>query len=290
MENPSFSRLIAGTMGWGSWGKNLSPAEMAILIRTCVEVGITSFDHADIYGGYTTEADFGKALEISGIQREDIQLISKCGIQYPSEKRPLSVKYYDYSREYIQWSVDQSLLNLRTDHLDLLLLHRPSPLIKPDEIASAIDQLKSAGKIRHFGVSNFTPSQTALIAGSVHVEVNQIQFSITHPEPMTNGQLDDMLMRGITPMAWNPLGTVFRESTEQSERIKNHLLKLMPKYDAPADVLAVSWLLHHPSGVYPVVGTANPNRLKILPRALEVSWEAEDWFGLWVASRGVKVP
>ncbi|HEY0091918.1 MAG TPA: aldo/keto reductase, partial [Flavobacterium sp.] len=193
------SKIIAGTMTWGSWGKNLDSTEMATLINVCLESKINSFDHADIYGGYTTEAAFGMAFRESGVSRTEIKLISKCGIQYPSEARSLGVKHYDYSQSYIIWSVENSLRNLRTDYLDLLLLHRPSPLMVADEIAAAIEQLKSEGKIREFGVSNFTPSQTDLIKSKIHISYNQIQFSLTHPEAMTDGSLDHMQMNGIRP-------------------------------------------------------------------------------------------
>ena len=137
------SNIISGTMGWGSWGHNLNLKEMENLIKTCFELGINTFDHADIYGGYTTEVDFGKAFLNSGINRSDVFFISKCGIQYPSEKRKLNIKYYDYSKEYIIKSVETSIKNLNADYLDLILLHRPSPLMNVNEIASAIDYLKT---------------------------------------------------------------------------------------------------------------------------------------------------
>ncbi|RZJ26752.1 MAG: aldo/keto reductase, partial [Flavobacterium sp.] len=136
----TFSPLIAGVMTWGTWGKNLSPAEMASMIQTCIDNGIDTFDHADIYGGYTTEETFGEGFAQSGISRDKIKLISKCGICYPSEARPLPVKHYNYSPEYIIWSVEESLRKLQTDYLDLLLLHRPSPLMCADEIAGAVLQ------------------------------------------------------------------------------------------------------------------------------------------------------
>jgi predicted oxidoreductase len=137
-----YSRIIAGCMSWGNWGKQFSTQEMIAQLQLTLEAGITTFDHADIYGDYTTEAQFGKAFSESKIERESIQLISKCGIQYVGESRDNQIKHYNYSKEYIVWSVEKSLKDLRTDYLDLLLLHRPSPLMQPDEIAEAIDLLK----------------------------------------------------------------------------------------------------------------------------------------------------
>src|SRR6478672_1497399 len=202
----TFSPIIAGTMTWGIWGKNLDTNNMVKLINACLENGIDTFDHADIYGGHTTEESFGKAFTQSGVERENVKLISKCGIKYPSDKRPMPIKHYDYSPEYIIWSVDESLKNLQTDYLDLLLLHRPSPLMKGDEIADAVTILKRDGKILDFGLSNFTPTQTDLIQQLTLVSYNQIQFSLTHHLAMTDGSLDDMQLRNIRPMAWNPLG------------------------------------------------------------------------------------
>ena len=139
-KNP-YSKLIAGTMSWGHWGKQFDKKNMQRLIHHCVAQHITTFDHADIYGSYTTEAAFGNAFSKSGIPRENVQFISKCGIQYISERRNNTVKHYNYNTDYIIWSAEQSLKNLKTDYLDLLLLHRPSPLMRSEDIAEAISKL-----------------------------------------------------------------------------------------------------------------------------------------------------
>ena len=179
----SLSPIIAGTMNWGIWDKTLSTSEMSHLINICIENKITTFDHADIYGDYTTESQFGKAFTESKISRDRLQLISKCGIQH-TKGRPNPIKHYDYSKDYIIWSVENSLKNLQTDYLDVLLLHRPSPLMVADEIAEAVEQLKSEGKIIDFGLSNFTSSQTELILQKTEISYNQIQFSATHYQAM----------------------------------------------------------------------------------------------------------
>ncbi len=277
-------------MTWGTWGKNLNPHEMSDMINFCLDHGINSFDHADIYGGYTTEETFGEGLQLSGIQRDSVRLISKCGIQYPSEKRKLRVKYYEYTSDYIVESVNNSLQNLKTDYLDMLLLHRPSPLMDPGEISKAVETLMKAGKIVDFGVSNFTNSQIDLIRNKVPMSANQIQFSLTHPDAMTNGALDHMMLHDIMPMAWNPLGNVFREENEQSARIKKALVEMMIKYDVPADVLLLAWIMKHPAGIRPVFGTVSRERIAQIPKAAEIQMTTEDWFVLWAESRGVKVP
>jgi len=290
MNKTPFSRIIAGTMTWGVWGKNCSKNQMIELMHCALENGITSFDHADIYGDYSTELAFGNAFSNSKIDREKIQLISKCGIQKPSEERNTKVKHYNYSKEYIIWSVERSLQHLQTDYLDLLLLHRPSPLMQPDEIAEAIEKLKSEGKILDFGVSNFTPSQTDLIQTKTKINYNQIEFSVTQFDAMLNGSLDHMQIQGITPMCWSPLGTIFRNDDDQSQRLKKLATPLSLKYNVSIDVLLLAWILKHPSGILPVCGTTDKTRMANLMKATTVEMELEDWFAFWTESVGNTVP
>lgn len=285
-----FSRIIQGCMGWGIWGVDLSEKEMTHRIHHCMEQGITSFDHADIYGDYTTEASFGNALSNSNVNREDIEIISKCGIQYVGKTRTNEIKHYQYDAKYIVWSAEKSISDLKCDYLDLLLLHRPSPLMQPEEIAIAVERLTAEGKIKAFGLSNFTPSQTALVASKNDISANQIEFSITSLEAMWNGSLDDMMLQGITPMCWSPLGTVFKEETDQTIRIHKELDELTKKYNATKDQLLLAWILKHPSGIHPVIGTSNPERITNAATAAEIELSEVDWFKMLVASRGEKVP
>jgi predicted oxidoreductase len=261
---------------------------MVHLINICIENKISTFDHADIYGGYTTEAQFGKAFAESKIAREKMQLISKCGIQH-TEGRANKIKHYDYSKEYIIWSVENSLKNLQTDYLDVLLLHRPSPLMVADEIAEAVEKLKSEGKIIDFGLSNFTSSQTELILQKTEISYNQIQFSATHYEAMLDGSLNYMQIHDIIPMSWNPLGTVFREDIEQTRRLKKILVQLV-KYEVGSDTILLAWILKHPAHVLPVAGTVNIARIQSLMKAVELPLDNIDWFAIWTESMGTKVP
>jgi predicted oxidoreductase len=290
MSKTTLSPIIAGAMNWGIWDKNLSTKEMENRIHLCVENKISTFDHADIYGDYTTEADFGKALVFSKIDRTKIQLISKCGIQLVTENRNNSIKHYEYSKDYIIWSVENSLKNLGTEYLDVLLLHRPSPLMQADEIAEAVEKLKSDGKIIDFGLSNFTASQTELIRQKTAVSYNQIQFSATHHEAMLDGSFDYMQIHGIRPMSWNPLGSVFREDNEQTRRMKKLLAQLVSKYGLGSDTILLSWILQHPARVIPIAGTVNVARIQALIKATELPLEKEDWFAIWSESRGKSVP
>jgi len=282
------SPIIAGTMNWGIWDKKLNTIEMAHIIKVCVENKITTFDHADIYGNYTTEADFGKAFKQSLVDRNTIQLVSKCGIQHVNG-RANKIKHYDYSKAYIIWSVENSLKNLQTDYLDVLLLHRPSPLMVADEIAEAVAQLKKEGKIIDFGVSNFTSSQTELLRQKTEINYNQIQFSATHYESMLDGSLDYMQLHNIRPMSWNPLGTIFREDIEQTRRLKKLLVQLVEKYHLGSDTILLAWILKHPAGIIPVAGTVNIARIQALMKAVELDLDQEDWFAIWTESMGKKV-
>ena len=285
-----FSRVIQGCMTWGAWGKQFSKNEMIDVMLHTIDCGITSFDHADIYGDYTTEGEFGKAFTESGVSRDKIQIISKCGIQYVGNTRNNELKHYQYDADYIVWSAEKSIKDLHCDYLDLLLLHRPSPLMHPEEIAKAIEKLTSEGKIKHFGVSNFTTSQTALINSKNTVEYNQIEFSLTAHQALFNGSLDDMMLQNITPMCWSPLGSIFKERNDQIHRIHLALEILSEKYQATKDQLLLAWILKHPSNIHPVIGTTDKERIKNGIEATKIELSDVDWFHLLVASQGHKVP
>lgn len=290
MSKTKLSPIIAGVMNWGVWDKNLNNKEMQNMINICIENNISTFDHADIYGGYTTESDFGKAFASSKIDREKMQLISKCGIQMVTENRKNTIKHYEYSKDYIIWSVENSLKNLQTDYLDVFLLHRPSPLMQADEIAEAVSKLKSDGKIIDFGLSNFTSSQTELIRQKTKVSYNQVRFSATNFEPMVDGSFDYMQANNIRPLSWNPLGCVFREDIPQTHRLKKLLASLVTKYHLGSDTILLSWVLKHPAKVIPIAGTVNVARIQSLMKAVEMDLEKEDWFAIWTESMGNEVP
>jgi predicted oxidoreductase len=289
MTKTNLSPIIAGVMNWGIWDKKLNSKEMGNMINVCLENKITTFDHADIYGDYTTEASFGKALISSKIPREKLQLVSKCGIQMMTGNRNNTIKHYEYSKEYIVQSVENSLQHLQTDFLDVFLLHRPSPLMQADEIAEAVLKLKSEGKIIDFGLSNFTTSQTELIRQKTEVLYNQIQFSATHFEPMVDGSFDYMQVNSICPMSWNPLGSVFREDNSQTRRLKKLLVTLMAKYHLGSDSILLAWILQHPAKIIPIAGTVNVARIQSLQKAVELKLDKEDWFAIWTASVGKDV-
>lgn len=286
-----FSKIIIGVMRWGVWGADHSEKEVQKLIETSLEENLYTFDHADIYGGYTTEELFGNAFSEMGINREEVQLITKCGICYPSEKKDFPLKYYNYSKEYILNQVDESLRNLKTDYIDVLLLHRPSPLMNPEEIAAAFGILRSSGKVRDFGVSNFTTSQFDLLHQYFpYLITNQIEISLTETKSFYDGTLDQMMAKKLHPMAWSAMGSYFAEDSERVARVKSVFDELCPKYNATEAQLLLAFLLKHPSGILPVIGTSKTESIRALKWALTIDLSTEDWFALLEASHGKRVP
>ncbi|MEO0505470.1 MAG: aldo/keto reductase [Bacteroidota bacterium] len=284
----NYSKIIAGTMTWGKWGSQLGTEEMVALMEHCLDSGISTFDHADIYGDYTTESDFGKAFAQSSITRESVQFITKCGIQMTSG-RPNRVKHYQYDAAYIINSAETSLKNLQTDYLDLLLLHRPSPLIEPSEVAKAITTLQTSGKIKAFGVSNFSPSQIALLEKAIPVSGNQLECSLLHTDPFYDGTFDDTIANERMAMAWSPLGGFFGETSSRTEAIKRVLETFGENYDANTSQLLLAWLMKHPAGIHPVVGTTKKQRLTDSVAAANIDMDLQDWFVLLEASLGHEV-
>jgi len=281
----SYSKLIAGTMLWGSWGKEMTKAKRIELIETAYDVGISSYDHADIYGNYTTENDFGNAFSESGLSRDNVQFISKCGIAMVCENKPYKTKHYNYSSNYIIDSVHNSLRNLKTEYLDLLLLHRPSPLLNPEDVAKSINFLLDSGKILSFGVSNFTSTQIDLLANYIPIHVNQIEISLTHNESMFDGQLDYCQRKHILPMSWSPLGILKKPQSQWPSKLQHAIFKLTKKYDCGFPSIALAWLLKHPAKIHPILGTTDPNRLIEAQQALQIQLNEEDWFFLLEAVR-----
>ena len=277
-------------MTWGCWGSALNNNEMANRIEGALELGLNRFDHADIYGDYTTEFEFGAALKQSNVAREDIELITKCGIQM-TRGRANRVKHYQYDSKYIIESAERSLKNLGTDYLDLFLLHRPSPLLDTEQVGFAVATLLDQGKIKSFGLSNFLPHQVDIIMRFAPVEANQVQCSITHTDAMYDGTLDQAKQLNVEPMAWSPLGSLFKNVQDPSvARIREAAVDLLDKYDTDLAGLALAFLAKHPSKISPVVGTTKLDRLADAKKGFETELELEDWFILLEAAKGARVP
>jgi len=276
-------------MNWGQWGANLNTSQIATLIQACVAKGIHAFDHADIYGDYTTEADFGAGFKASGVPRESVKFISKCGIALTNQERGTTLNHYNYTEQYILDAVERSLNKLQTPYLDLLLLHRPSPLMDPNTIHAAISTLLDKGHIKSFGLSNFTTAQTRLIQQKLPVAANQIEVSLAANTPMFNGQLDYCISENILPMAWAPLGGLLANKVIPYA-LEMAFNKLCEQYQTTRDGLLLAWLMNHPSGIHPVIGTTKIERHQIALDACDLVLATEDWFYLLAACRGYDIP
>jgi len=282
-DGPLFSRIIAGAWRW-----SLPEAQVEQLINQSLDVGITTFDHADIYGDHSHEEIFGNVIRKDRSLRERMEIVTKCGIKFPSQKRPSSwVKHYDTSKQHIEWSVDNSLKVLNTDRLDLLLIHRPDPLLNPTEVAVAFDSLRQSGKVLHFGVSNFTPTQFEMLQGylSFPLVTNQLEISITHNQPLFDGSLDVLMKHRVSPMGWSPLG-----GGNLVEGDKTELFKKTSKYNATEAQLSLAWLLKHPSSIFPVIGTTKPERIVESSKAVNLSLDLQDWFEMLKVAQGKEMP
>ena len=264
-------------------------------IETCLEEGITSFDHADIYGDYRCEKVFGDVLREMPKLREKMELVSKCGIKLVSDNRPEhKVKSYDTSKEHIRFSVENSLANLGTDYLDLLLIHRPNPFMDFEQTAIALDKMVEEGKVKNVGVSNFTPWQLDTLNSFLKNKIvtNQIEASVLHLEPFHDGSIAQCQRHAITPMAWSPLGggRLFSETDESSTRVLKVLKKVGVEQGISEAAVALSFLSSHPARILPIIGTNKLERIKELARATSFKMPEETWHEIWSASMGVEVP
>ena len=280
-QGPEFSRIIAGAWRWHT----VSQETVERLIRTSLDEGITTFDHADIYGDHSNEEIFGNAIRKNSSLRQKMQLVSKCGIKFKSEKRPATwIKHYDTSKEHIIWSVENSLKMFSTDRLDLVLIHRPDPLMNPTEVAEAFSLLKEQGKVLHFGVSNFTPGQFRMLQHHLDFPLvtNQIEISLSRVESFTNGDLDVLIEHEASAMAWSPLGGGKLMIGDREWFSK------ASKYNASYAQLSLAWLLKHPS-IFPVIGTTQPERITEAAKSLSVELYRQDWFEMlqWVTGKEV---
>lgn len=279
---PVFSRIVTGVWRW-----TLPVPQIETLIHRSLEEGMTTFDNADIYGDYQNEALFGQVLANDPGLRERMQLVTKCGIMNVSKQRPGTwIKAYDTSYKHIVWSAENSLKNLKTDRVDLLLIHRPDPLLVPEEVARAFSQLKSQGKVLYFGVSNFSASQFDVLQSYLDFPLvtNQIELSLAYHHAIENGVLDNLMRHRVSPMAWAPLG-----GGELVSKPSEMLLKKAAQYDATPTQLLLAWLLRLPARVFPVIGTTKPERLADAARSINIKLDTQDWFDLYGFIRGRRV-
>ncbi len=293
-ENLQISRIVHGLWRLSDW--NMSNKEILRLIEDCIELGVTTFDHADIYGDYRCEEIFGDALKLKSQLRNKMQIITKCGIKLISKNRPEhKIKYYDTSKEHIVKSVEKSLKNFNTDYIDVLLIHRPDPFMNPDEVAQAFTELKEQGKVLNFGVSNFNPSQFNMLSSKLDFPIvtNQIEISVGNFENFHNGVIEQCQEKSISPMAWSPLtgGKIFNSEEEKIIRIRQTLEKIKSQVGADSiSEVMYAWLLNHPARIIPIVGSSKLDRIKSAINSIKIKLTREQWFEMWQSSTGKTVP
>lgn len=284
-QNDAF---IHGCWRLDSWG--LTSSELVGFMQELIDLGITQFDHADIYGNYSCEAIFGDALRLAPELRPQIKITTKCGIKLPSDKFPEHTHIYDTSVQHIISAVERSLNNLATDYIDTLLIHRPDMLMNPEEVAEAFTLLKQQGKVLDFGVSNFLPSQFELLQSYLGVPLvtNQIEASVLAHEHFTNGTLDYLQKLRIRPQIWSPLagGRIFHDTSPNALRVREVLAQIALTHNAPIEQIALAWLLRHPSRMQIILGSGKIVRIREMLASLNIQLSRDEWFRIWTAQTG----
>ena len=289
-------RVTLSRMAYGMWrvadDEDTGPAHIRAKLEACLAQGITTLDLADIYGGYTAESLLGAALKAAPGLRDRFEIVTKCGIVAPLGRHGSArVKHYDTSARHIAASVDASLRDLGTDRIDLLLIHRPDPMMDAGETGRALDDLVESGKVRAVGVSNFHRDETELLQDAMRqrLRVNQIEISLAAPEPFANGELSFIQRQGMAPMAWSPLagGALFAGAQPELVEVMRDMAAAK---GCEMAALAIAWLLAHPARIMPVIGTNRLSRIAAMSEAFRVDLDREDWFILYQAALGHEVP
>ena len=288
-DGVSLSRIVYGMWRLGE-DPDTSDGHIRAKVEACLDQGITTIDHADIYGGYTIEALFGEAIRGTDL-RDRIEIVTKCGIIAPvGDYAEARLKHYDTSRRHVTASVERSLRLLGTDRIDLLRIHRPDPLMDFDETGRALDDLVASGKVRAVGVSNFRPWDSALLQSRMKtpLSVNQIELSLQAREAFTNGDLSEIRRAGMRAMAWSPLGggSLMTGESDLGQRLD----QMASAFGLDRAAVTVAWLLAHPAGIMPVMGTNSLDRIRRLSQAISVTLTREDWFDLYSTAEGKEVP
>ncbi len=286
------SQVVMGCMRIADAG--ITEQELLTLVETCLDMGVTSIDHAPVYGGYTCEKIFGDAvLRKRPELRDKMQLITKAGIVCPGHYGNKTI-YYNSTREEILREMDESLEKLGTDHVDLLLIHRPDPLADPAETADALETVVKQGKALHVGVSNFMPSQMTMLQSYLNIPLvtNQVELSVKNTENFFNGVVDDAFTRRIPLMAWSPLGggDVFRSQEEKYVRLRGVLTEIAKGHETSMDAVMYAWLFMHPVRIAALTGTMNVDRIKAAAEAADLKLSYDEWYQILEASRGFSVP
>lgn len=295
-SSPEFSALAFGTWRVMEEAATASPAGLLEVIKAALEVGITTLDTAEIYGGYQVEELLGAALALDPGVRQKVEIISKAGIYVPNSFHPdRRFAHYNGTAARLVKSVEKSLRFLGVETLDCFLVHRPDWLAEVDDTAAGLNQLLQEGKIRSAGVSNYSPSQFAALSSRVSqpLVTNQVEFHLLHMTPILDGTLDQCQQFRFRPMAWSPMagGRLFDEADPAARRLRTAVEAMGPRYGgATLDQLALAWILAHPSRPLPVLGTSRVSRVQSAAQATHLELSREDWYGLWEAAMGNRIP
>jgi predicted oxidoreductase len=284
------SRVIAGMWRMGEW--DMSVQQRIAFIEECLALGVTSFDHADIYGNYSVEGLFGEALRAQPALRARMEIVSKCGIKLVSPARPAhTIQHYDTSLAHIVASCEESLRQLNTDYLDLLLIHRPDPLMHFDEVAEAFTQLQKAGKVRQVGVSNFTRHQFESLNRRVPLATNQVEFSPLYTAPMFDETFDGLQDLGIAPMVWSPLGggRLFNADNAHSANLRAVIQEVADRLGQSFVSVVFAWIMALPSRPMPLTGSGKIASVAAAVSATTFTLGRSDWFAILRAARGHEV-
>ncbi|WP_229632187.1 aldo/keto reductase [Pseudoduganella violaceinigra] len=290
MAQLGLSRVVAGMWRMTEW--DMTPQQRLAFIEQCIALGVTSFDHADIYGGYGVEGLFGEALALKPSLRGQIQIVSKCGIKLVAGQRPAhTLQHYDTSAAHIAASVENSLKELRTDYLDLLLIHRPDPLMDFDEVAAAFQRLRTDGKVKEFGVSNFSRHQFETLNKRVPLVTNQVEFSPLHLDPMFDETFDGLQDLGVQPMIWSPLGggRLFTAGDEQGERLRLKIKEVADELNRPFASVVLAWIMQLPCRPVPMTGSGRIESIQVAVEATQFQLGRPQWFEILRAARGHEV-
>lgn len=287
-------RLVHGYWRLKQW--NLTAQQLLRLTEQVFELGIRTFDHAACYGSFTNEEAFGQALKLKPSLRQQITLVTKCGILFPNQEFPtINSHYYDNSYQHIIASAERSIEKMQCEYLDLLLIHRLSPCVDPEQVAQAFEELHRSGKVRFFGVSNYTPSKFSMLQSYVTQPLitNQIEISPLHLQPFNDGTLDYLMEKRIRPMAWSPLagGELFNKDNPAGVRVRKTLLDIGQRFnESHLDTLAFAWLLSHPAKITPVIGSGELRRIKRAVDALSIRFSEQEWIEVYKAAQGHDIP
>ncbi|RPH29970.1 aldo/keto reductase family oxidoreductase [Buttiauxella warmboldiae] len=289
-QGPEFSRLVMGYWRLMEW--NMSAPQLASFIEEHVEMGITTADHADIYGGYQCEAAFGDAMRLVPHLRQKMEIVTKCGIATTANPEH-ALGHYITDKSHIIGQAEASLQKLATDYLDLLLIHRPDPLMDADEVAEAFISLHQSGKVRHFGVSNFTPAQFALLQSRLPftLATNQVEISPLHQPAILDGTLDQCQQLRIHPMAWSCLGGGSLFNDEAFQPLRDELHKVAAEMGAETiEQVVYAWVMRLPSKPLPIIGSGKIERVRSAIHALSLDMSRQQWFRIRKAALGFDVP